>query len=80
MISKYVHLGNNIAVFNQDIIGIFDLEKTTVEKSVNKFLSAMQKKGKIYYCSLDIPNSFVLTDDVVYVSNVTAGTIKKRTK
>lgn len=78
--NKYIHLGGNVAVFNNDIIGIFDIEKTTVEKSVNDFLSYSQKQGKIYYCSLDMPKSFTLAGETVYVSNVAVNTLKKRVK
>lgn len=79
----YIHLGGNISVLKNDIIGIFDIEKTTVEKSVNEFLSDAQRKGNVYYCSLDMPKSFILAgifneNNTVYVTNVAAETLKKR--
>lgn len=79
----YIHLGGNISALKNDIIGIFDLEKTTVEKSVNEFLSNAQRKGNVYYCSLDMPKSFILSgifgeNITVYVSNVAVNTLKKR--
>lgn len=74
----YVSLGSDVDVLKRDIIGIFDIEKTSVVKSVNEFLSHCQKTGKIYYVSLDMPKSFVVCRDCVYVTNVGAGTIFKR--
>jgi len=67
-------------VYADDIIGVFDIERTTVNPSVNVFLAAAQKSGRIYYCSLDMPKSFTVTDEVVFVSNVAVGTVKKRVK
>jgi hypothetical protein len=74
----YLHLGNDVTVHSDDVIGIFDIERVTVKKDVNKFLQISQKSGKIYYVSLDLPKSFIVTDNHVYVSNVSVLTLKKR--
>lgn len=74
----YVSLGSDVSVLKSEIIGIFDIEKTSVVKSVNDFLSRCQKTGKIYYVSLDMPKSFVVCRDCVYVTNVGTATIFKR--
>jgi len=75
---EYFHLGSDVTVCNDDIIGIFDIERTTVNKAVNEFLKVCQKSGKIYYVSLDLPKSFVVAQDKVYVTNVSTLTLKKR--
>lgn len=74
----YVSLGSDVSVLKSDIIGIFDIEKTSVEKSVNDFLSRCQKSNKIYYVSLDMPKSFIVCNDCVYITNVSAATILRR--
>lgn len=76
----YISLGSDVSILKSEIIGIFDIEKTSVVKSVNNFLSYCQKNGKIYYVSLDMPKSFVVCRDCVYVTNVGAATIFKRCK
>ncbi len=76
----YISLGSDVAVHKNDIIGIFDIEKTSVVRSVNDYLSGCQKSGGIYYVSLDMPKSFVVCDDCVYVTNVSTSTLKKREK
>lgn len=76
----YISLGSDVAVHKDDIIGIFDIEKTSVVRSINDYLSGCQKSGRIYYVSLDMPKSFVVCSDCVYVTNVGAGTIAKRAK
>lgn len=74
----YLYLGSDVTVAEKDVIGVFDIEKTTVEKSVNDYLSYCQKSGKIYYVSLEMPKSFVVCTDCVYITNVSAATLKKR--
>ena len=75
---NFIHLGGDVSVCCEDIIGVFDIEKTTVNPSVNAFLAAKQKSGGVYYCSLDMPKSFVLAGGTVFVSNVSAGVIRER--
>ena len=77
---NFIHLGGDVSVCADDIVGVFDIERTTVVPSVNAFLAAAQKSGRVYYCSLDMPGSFTVTADTVFVSNVSAGTIIKRTR
>ena len=74
----YLHLGSDVSVSMDDIVGIFDIEKVTVEKYMNDYLSYCQKNGKIYYVSLDMPKSIIVCTDVVYISNVSCLTLKKR--
>ncbi len=74
----YVFLGNDVSVPADDIIAVLDIEKTTVVKAVNDFLSNCQKKGKIYYVTLDMPKSFIICRNTVYVSPISTATIKKR--
>lgn len=74
----YLHLGSDVNVLKKDIIGIFDIEKISVSRSVNEFLKHCQKSGKIYYVSLDMPKSFVICKRCVYVTNVSAGTLNRR--
>ena len=75
-----IHLGGDVSVYCNDLLGVFDLERTSVNPSVNSFLAAAQKRGGVYYCSLDMPKSFTVTAETVFVSNVAAGTIIKRSK
>lgn len=74
----YLHLGSDVSVHTDDIVGIFDIEKVTVEKYMNEYLSVCQKQGKIYYVSLDMPKSIIVCTDVVYISNVSPLTLRKR--
>ena len=76
----YIHIGGDVTLPSEKIIGIFDIEKTSVNKEVNDYLKKLQKQGRIYYVSYEMPKSFVVTDNMVYITNVSAFTIKKRFK
>ena len=74
----FLFLGSDVSVPVDDIVGIFDIEKVTVEKYMNNYLSYCQKQGKIYYVSLDMPKSIIVCTDMVYISNVSCLTLRHR--
>ena len=59
----YVHIGNGESVRDTDIIGIFDLDTSTVSKITRDFINKKQKSGNVSYTDLDLPRSFVLTEE-----------------
>ena len=59
----YIHIGGDVSLPTYKILGIFDIEKTSVNKDVNDYLMKLQKQGKIYYVSYDMPKSFIVTED-----------------
>lgn len=74
----YVYLGSDVVVDSADIVGIFDIERVTTDRYMKDYLKAVQKKGMVYYVSLDMPKCFVVCRDMVYVTNVSGETIRKR--
>ena len=74
----YLYLGSDIVVDDKEILGIFDIEKVTVDRYMKDYLSFLQKKGCIYYVSLDMPKSIIVCENIVYISNVSCDTLKKR--
>lgn len=59
----YLHIGNGKSVKTKDIIGIFDLDTSTVSSVTKKFINRMQKENSVEYEDSDIPRSFVLTEE-----------------
>lgn len=78
----YLFLGGDISVREDNIIGIFDMDNTTVAASTRKFLSRAQKEEKVITVSYELPKSFCLAIDgdkeVVYISQISPATLKKR--
>lgn len=56
----YLHLGNNTVVNSNEIIGIFDMDNTTVSKHTRKYLAQRTKNGEVVNVSLELPKSFVV--------------------
>lgn len=76
----FIHLGENTVVTDKEIIGIFDMDTSTVNKATRDYLALAEKTGRVTYVNYDLPKSFVITDDTVYVSPLNTATIYKRTK
>ena len=59
----YLHVGNDVVVHHSEVIGIFDLENTSVSKYTKEYLRFNQKDRKVITVTKDIPKSFVVTSD-----------------
>ena len=79
----YIHLGRDYVLNDRDIIGIFNLETTTVSPRGREFLSYAQKNGAVVSLSDDLPQCYVLADapvDTVYLSELSSAAMKRRTE
>ena len=80
----FLHLGENTVITTNEIIGIFDMDNTTVSKITRDYLSSMQKNKRIVDVSFDLPKSFILCknketgEDTVYISPISTRTLLKR--
>lgn len=59
----FLHVGNNKNIREKRIIGIFDMDNSTVSVVTRKFLSRCQKNGAVESASDEIPKSFILYDN-----------------
>ena len=70
----YLHIGNDYSVDIRDIIGIFDMDNTTV--------TGTTKEKLCIYTTYELPKSFIITEKKgrvrVYISQLAASTLKKR--
>lgn len=77
----YLHLGQRTVVTHDEILGIFDLDNTTVSKNTRDYLSKAEKENKIVYVSNELPKSFIVcVDSTVYISQISVSTLLKRMK
>lgn len=82
----YLHLGQDTAIRTEDIIGIFDLDNTTISKNTRNYLARAQKEGQIINVTYELPKTFVVCrkkgryeKSVVYISQISSATLLKRT-
>ena len=79
----YLSIGNDMAVRDRSVIGIFDLDNTTVTARGREFLNRAEQEGQVVPCD-DLPKSYVLTVEYgmerVYLSGLSSATLEKRMK
>lgn len=78
----YLHLGNETVIKTDDIIGIFDLDTSTVSKHTRNYLSLCEKNSRVVTVSYELPKSFILchNDDgqTIYICQLASKTLQKR--
>ena len=78
----YLHLGNDAIVKKSDIIGVFDMDNTTISKQGRKFLTKAEQNKEVIYTSADLPKSYIITNqnkkNTVYISSISSSTLLKR--
>lgn len=81
----YLHLGQDTVVNMNEIIGIFDLETSTISQITRKYLALAEKSGNVVNVSMEMPKSFILCSGknrriTVYISQISTATLLKRTR
>lgn len=78
----YLHLGENTVVRTDRIIGIFDMDTSTISKWTKDYLSNATKNKRVINVSMELPKSFVVCNEnneiKVYVSQISSQTLMKR--
>mgnify|MGYP000166904993 FL=1 len=78
----YIHLGRDYVLNDRDIIGIFNMETTTITPRGREFLNYAQKNGAVVSLSDELPQSYVLADgavvDTVYLSELSSAVLRRR--
>lgn len=78
----YLHLGNDTVIKTKDIVGIFDMDNTSVSKHTRNFLSRSEKQKKVINVSFELPKSYIVCFDgekeTVYISQISPSTLTKR--
>lgn len=82
----YLHLGQSTVITTDDLIGIFDMDNTTVMKASRDYLAVSEKNGQVINVSYELPKSFIVCSDKkshtkkVYISQISPSTLLKRAK
>lgn len=76
----YIYLGGDIAISTKDIIGIFDMDTSTVNKATRDYLSKAEKDKKVVYVNYELPKSFIVCRDKIYICPLNTATLLKRCK
>ncbi len=79
----YLHLGHSTVITTNELLGIFDMDNTTVMKSTRDYLAKSEKSGEIVNVSYELPKSFVVCinkdkSKKVYITQISPSTLLKR--
>lgn len=85
--SVYLHIGQDSVVRFSDIVGIFDIDTSSLSPLTREFLAKAQKEGRVVDVTPDLPKSFIVCNedtrrrgpDTVYISQISSTTLLKRT-
>ncbi len=77
----YLHIGQDTVVREQDIVGIFDMDNTTVSRTTREFLNRAEREGRVSYVNYELPKSFVVCrGGAVHIAQMAPKTLVKRAK
>ena len=78
----YIPIGGDMAVREETIVGVFDLDNTSWSKHTRKYLRQAENEGKIIPVGDELPKSFIVTREMgmerVYLIQFNAATMEKR--
>ena len=81
----YIHLGRDTMIRMDEVIGIFDLDTSTIAKNTRDYLSRAEKAGDVVNVAVDLPKTFVVvknpkrpTGQTVYLSQISSAKLLKR--
>ena len=79
----YLYLGQETVVPMREVVGIFDIDNTTVSKTARDFLAEAEHQGQVITVSDELPRSFVVCESkdgviTVYISQISCATLLKR--
>ena len=80
----YLHAGNNKIIREKDIIGIFDMDNSTVSHITRKYLALAEKEDRLLAASEEIPKSFIVYKEngktKVCISQISSASLIGRTE
>ena len=74
----YLNIGGNAMIKYNDIVAILDMETTSISKKTREFFKECERRGQVVNVAEDIPKSYILCGDKIYISQVSSATLLKR--
>lgn len=81
----FLHLGQDTVIRTDEIVGIFDLESSSISKHTRAYLSQAEKQGVVVNVTEELPKCFVLCVDregcrKIYITQISSTTLLKRAR
>ncbi|MCK5812334.1 MAG: DUF370 domain-containing protein [Clostridiales bacterium] len=80
----FLHIGEEYLIKKNNIIGIFDIENTTISIITREYLTDKEKRGQIVTVNNELPKSFIVTCEKninkIFITSISSRTLEKRMK
>ena len=80
----YLHLGNNVIVRKESVIGVFDLDTVSWSHRTRETLKMVEQAGQVENAADDLPRSLVVcslgSGQRYILSQLSSATLEKRFK
>jgi len=77
-----LHIGGDFVIDSNEIVGVFDLDNTTVTKRGAEFINTAYSSGQVVVVDDNLPKSFVIVDRdegiIIYITSLSVQTLNKR--
>ncbi|MCL6450683.1 MAG: DUF370 domain-containing protein [Acetobacteraceae bacterium] len=74
----FLHIGADAIVKLESVVGIFELGTRSSAPATREFLQLARAERRLVEVAFGPPKSFVVTQEAVYLSPISAVTLKKR--
>jgi hypothetical protein len=71
---RRIHLGEGVYVTDREIVGIFDIERTSASADTKNYLRKLGKKAVTI--TYDMPKSFLVSGEKTYISKLSTGVLR----
>ncbi len=87
----YLHIGQDTLINTSEVLGVFDMDTTSISKATREFFKVAEQKGIVVNVTQELPKSYVLCaskkcrahekksgEEALYISQLNTATLKKR--
>lgn len=74
----YLHIGNNVLVRKDAVIGVFSIDSLSSDNKGKKFMSEIRQNREVEDISDGKQSSLVLTDEKIYITRISTATLLGR--
>jgi hypothetical protein len=78
----YLHLGQDVIVHTDTIVGVYDMDTVTWSKHTRAFMSVLEQSGRVISLFDDLPKSCIVCEEggctTLYISQLSTATLLRR--
>lgn len=78
----YLHIGLNYLIKKKYIVGIFDIENTSVSAATRKMFASEESKHRVVSVTTELPKSYIIYCEkgktTLFLTQFSVSTLKKR--